>query len=314
MGLGTGPFSPRLPLAVALSGGADSTALLLHCCAQWPGQVWAVHVHHGLQDAADSFEQHCRQLCAGLSVPLVVQRVDARAQPGQSPEDAARLARYAALREALHHPEALPATGAIALGHHADDQVETLLLALSRGAGLPGLSAMPAEALREGIWYYRPFLALSSAQIRQWLREQGQAWVEDPSNDHLGYTRNRIRAQVLPALEQAFPGFRQTFVRSTVHAAQAQAVLDEVAARDLEQVGLPPGIVALQALSRPRQANVLRHWLRSVCATSASTAQLEELLHQVAACRTRGQRIHIKVGAGFVRRSMDHLDWYNPEV
>ena len=87
-------FAPALPLAVALSGGADSTALLLACARRWPGQVRAIHVHHGLQAAADGFEQHCIALCQRLDVPLVVQRLDARHAPGQSPEDAARQARY----------------------------------------------------------------------------------------------------------------------------------------------------------------------------------------------------------------------------
>ena len=98
-------FCPGLPFAVALSGGADSTALLIACAERWPGQVRAVHVHHGLQAAADGFEDFCRQLCERLQVPLRVQRVDARAQPGQSPEDAARQARYRALAEAVDHPD-----------------------------------------------------------------------------------------------------------------------------------------------------------------------------------------------------------------
>jgi tRNA(Ile)-lysidine synthase len=308
------PFAPDLPLAVALSGGADSTALLLHCAQRWPGRVWAVHVHHGLQAAADGFESHCQALCQSLQVDLVVQRVNARPAAGQSPEDAARNARYAALRAALAHPEAMPGTQSIALGHHADDQAETLLLALSRGAGLPGLSAMPAHALRDGIHFYRPLLAVSAADIRQWLDEQGVTWVQDPSNDQLHYTRNRIRAKVLPVLQETFPQFRQTFARTASHAAQAQTLLDEIAREDLARVGVPPSIHLLQALSRERQANVLRHWLVAVCQSSASAAQLAELLDQIAACTTRGHHIQIKVGAGFVRRSMAHLDWYNPGV
>lgn len=307
-------FSPRLPLAVAFSGGADSTALLLLCARRWPGQVWAIHVHHGLQSAADSFAQHCQNTCQSLHVSLVVRHVDARNAVGQSPEDAARLARYEAFRSVLHDEPAIAATTSLALGHHADDQAETLLLALSRGSGLPGLAAMPEQAERNGLTLYRPLLAARAREIRAWLDAQGMAYLSDPTNEHLSYTRNRIRAQVLPALDAALPGFRQTFARSARHAAQAQQVLEEVAATDLTLVGRPPGIRALQSLSRARQANVLRHWLRSCCGTTASTAQLEELLHQVDACRTRGQRIHIKVGTGFVRRSMNCLDWYNPEV
>ena len=123
-------FEPALPLAVGLSGGADSTALLLACARRWPGQVRAIHVHHGLQAAADGFEQHCVNQCERLNVPLAVQRVDARPAPGQSPEDAARQVRYKAFEAAAQVEKALPAIESIAIAQHADDQVETLLLAL----------------------------------------------------------------------------------------------------------------------------------------------------------------------------------------
>jgi tRNA(Ile)-lysidine synthase len=303
-------FQPGLPLAVAYSGGADSTALLLACAERWPGQVSAIHIHHGLQAAADSFEAHCREVCARLGVPLQVQRVDARHGPGQSPEEAARSARYAALRQCAEAVQ--PPIRHIALAQHADDQVETLLLALSRGAGLPGLSAMPAQWERDGIHYYRPLLDVSGSDLRSCLREQGANWIEDPSNADEQYTRNRIRARLLPALEAAFPQFRDTFARSAAHAAQAQRLLDEVAAEDLVRVGVPPQISRLQELSRARLANVLRHWLRSKHATSPSAAQLEELLDQLAACTTRGHGIRLKVGAGHVERQGQVLTWYNP--
>ena len=294
-------FSPGLPFAVALSGGADSTALLVACARRWPGQVRAVHIHHGLQAAADGFEAHCRALCLALGVPLAVRRVQAGHAPGQSPEDAARQARYAALAEAVHSE--WPEVRDVALAQHADDQVETLLIALSRGAGLPGLASMPAHWQRQGLNWHRPCLAVPGAAMREWLHSQGQSWVDDPSNTDEKFTRNRIRARVLPALAEALPAFRETFARSAAHAAQAQEVLNEVAAQDLAQVGVPPRIQALQQLSRARQALVLRHWLRQHHATTPSTAQLHELLDQVAACTTRGHRLHLKVGQGFVVRA-----------
>ena len=307
-------FAPALPLAVGLSGGADSTALLLACARRWPGQVRAIHVHHGLQAAADGFEAHCMDLCARLEVPLAVQRIDAHPAPGQSPEDAARQGRYAALDAALLQAPAVQGTASVALAQHADDQVETLLLALSRGAGVAGLASMPAQWQRAGRPWYRPLLQVPGQTVRDWLQAQGEAWVEDPTNADLHYTRNRIRAQVLPVLEAAFPAFRDTFVRSAANAAQASELLDEVAVADLGQVGVPPQLAALQALGRARQANVLRHWLRSVHHTTPTAAQLAELLGQVAACTTRGHRIRIKVGSGYVVRSGPGLDWYNPQV
>jgi tRNA(Ile)-lysidine synthase len=305
-------FSPQLPLAVAFSGGADSTALLLACARKWPLQVRAIHIHHGLQSAADDFVRHCERFCAQLDVPLVVRRVDARHASGQSPEDAARRARYASFQSVLQKEWAGDGLTSIALAHHADDQVETLLLALSRGAGLPGLSAMPAQWLRDGIQFHRPLLAVPGHEIREWLQVQGVGWLTDPSNVDQQFTRNRIRARLLPVLDQAFPQFRQTFARSAAHAAQAQSLLQEMAEEDMVRVGVPPVIAVLKTLSRARQTNALRHWLKTVWHTSPSAAQLDELLRQVAACTTRGHCIHIKVGAGYVRRNGGLLDWYNP--
>ena len=314
---GPGPLTPTAevsyPLAVAFSGGADSTALLRLACDLAPGRVQAFHIHHGLQDAADDFERHCVALCEAWQVPLAVVRVQARHAPGESPEDAARRARYAALAEASRSH----AAQRIWLGQHADDQVETLLLALSRGAGLPGLAAMSAHFERGGVVFERPLLAVPGAELRTWLRALGIAWVEDPSNQDASFTRNRIRLQLLPALEAAFPQFRETFARSARHAAQAQVLLDQVAAQDLAMALAPTAeggeggergvsagllIASLQALTRERQANLLRHWLRAVHRTAPTAAQLEEVLGQVAVCRTRGHRIHLRVGAGHLER------------
>ena len=296
------PAVTPLPLGVAYSGGADSTALLLAAAARWPGQVQAIHIHHGLQAAADDFVGVCESLCAQVGVPLRIVRVDARHASGESPEDAARRARYAALAAAA----VVQGLKDVLLGQHADDQVETLLLALSRGAGLPGLSAMAVQFARGGVIFYRPLLQTPSAVLRQWLVQLQIPFVDDPSNTDERYTRNRIRARLLPVLAQAFPQFRATFARSARHAAQAQSVLVEVAAQDLAAIGTPPAIKALQALSVPRQANVLRHWLLQQHATP-STAQLDQLLHQIAACNTRGHQIHIKVAQGHVTRLGQHL-------
>lgn len=310
-------FAPSLPLAVACSGGADSTALLAVCATRWPGQVRAVHIHHGLQPAADDFVAHCEATCRWLDVPLTVMRVDARPELGASPEDAARRARYDAL-DAYARDSGQDASGtpvrSIALAQHADDQVETVLLALSRGAGLAGLAAMPARWRRGDVDYHRPLLGVTGAALRACALAYGVRWIEDPSNSDERYTRNRIRARLLPALEASFPQFRTTFGRSAAHAAEAQQVLDEVAAADLETVGSPPAIAALQALSPGRQALVLRRWLRLGHGTTPEAAQLAELLRQVAACVTRGHRIHIKAGAGFVLREGPRLGWYNPAV
>lgn len=320
-------FSPALPVAVAFSGGADSTALMLACHQKWPGQVAAIHIHHGLQAAADGFQSHCEKVCAQLAMPLVVRRVNGHAATGQSPEDAARSARYRAFAElalegwpACSHGSVQPAFAqprTLALAQHADDQVETVVLALSRGAGLPGLAAMPKRWLRSGIEFHRPLLGVSASDIREWLRLQSIGFVEDPSNSDLRFTRNQIRTQILPPLQSVFPHIRDTFARSAVHAAQAQALLHELGEEDLTRISdsSAAGLVIkpLQGLSRARQANLLRHWLAVRFATQASAAQLNELLDQLAACTTRGHRIHIKVGAGFAARQGENLTWYNSQ-
>lgn len=283
------------PVAVAYSGGADSTALLLAAAQRWPGGVQAIHVHHGLQAAADDFVAVCRSVCLRLGVPLQVAGVDAHPARGESPEAAARQARYAALvAQATQH-----GLGTVLLGQHADDQLETMLLALSRGAGLPGLSAMGPRFVRGGVSFERPLLGLPSAELRTWLVDQGVPFVDDPSNTNERYTRNRIRHRLLPALKEAFPQALNTWARSAQHAAQAESLLAEVAQQDLVAVGLPPRVKALQALSVARQANVLRFWLAQQQARP-STAQLHALQKQIAACTTRGHRLHLKIAAGHV--------------
>jgi tRNA(Ile)-lysidine synthase len=245
-----------------------------------------------------------------------VERVDAAHRSGQSPEDASRIARYASLLALAPARKAQAAIHSIAVAQHADDQVETLLLALSRGAGMAGLSAMPAHWQRSGVDFYRPLLQVSGADIRIWLSQQGIVPIEDPTNVDEAFTRNRIRARLMPALQSAFPQFLDTFSRSATHAAQAQELLDELAGEDLVRICSSevrqPRIAALQTLSRSRQANGLRFWLKREFAVVPSTAQLSELLDQVQACVTRGHHIDIKVGAGFVRRQGAVLNWYNP--
>jgi tRNA(Ile)-lysidine synthase len=326
-----------LPLVVAYSGGADSTALLLMALEAAPGRVSAVHVHHGLQAAADDFAAHCEAFCSERGVPLTVLRVNAKASAGQSPEDAARRARYKAISEHLLRKkehfadvesmkfatELIVDDSTVLLAQHADDQVETLLLALSRGAGVDGLAGMAAEFERYGIKWARPFLMpeyfMGSQQIRAWLAERGlsarepgsanigQGWVEDPTNKAMDFTRNRIRAQLLPALGAVFPQYRETFARSARHMAQAGELLAQAAMNLVATVGIPPQIKALQSLPRNTQINYLRHWLKTQHQAMGSEAQMNELLDQIAACTTRGHQIRIKVAQGYVLRDGEAL-------
>jgi len=299
-----------LPLGIAYSGGADSTALLHAAATRWPGQVQALHVHHGLQQAADEFESHCAATCVALGVPLHVGRVDARHAPGESPEDAARRARYATLA-ALAQAHGLQH---VALAQHADDQVETLLIALGRGAGLDGLAGMPRQMQRHGVDFHRPLLEVHASALRDWITASGTAHIDDPSNIDLRYTRNRIRLQVLPALAEALPQFRETFARSARNAARASSLLSEIAAADVAQAGSPPALAVLRALPRERLANALRHWLKRDHRAVPSEAQLAQLLDQIEACSTRGHGIRLKVADGYVRREGETLRWYNARL
>jgi len=311
-------FEPSLPLGIALSAGADSTALLVACAARWPGQITALHVNHNLQTASTDFENRCAALCKEQGVALRIARTDAHNQSGQSPEDAARIARYRSLYALATSDEGQGPLRGIALGHHADDQVETFLIALSRGAGLAGLSAMPAHWSVGSLNLHRPFLKVSRQTIRDWLADKNIPYLDDPSNVDPRFTRNRIRARLVPELEDAFPHFRETVARSAAHCAEARRLLEDLAKQELQAnlriADAMPLIKELQKLDDAHLANVLRYWLKSRFQVIPSAAQLTELLAQIRDCVNRGRHIHIKVGQGFVVRRGDVLDWYNPKL
>ena len=303
-------------LAVAYSTGADSTALLLaawhllHHAKQPPERLLALHVHHGLQAAADQFVQAGQALCAQLQSPqhhvaFCVAHAQLQPQKGESVEAVARQARYQLLsRMAIEQGADM-----VLLAHHAQDQMESVLLALSRGAGVAGLAGMAPQFERYGTQYARPWLALSGKSLRPWLQQQGVGWQEDPTNTDLQFTRNRIRHTVLPALEAALPSFAGALARSAQLAAQTDTLLQDLAQIDLAVVGNPPNIKALQTLSSARQINVLRFWLKNTYGVIGSQAQMQTLHKLIVACTTRGHHIHLRVGAGFVQRNQEVLQW-----
>ena len=318
--------SPRPQhLAIAFSGGADSTALLLgtlrlFCvtpllpAAGQPPNITALHVHHGLQSCADAFEQHSQTLClalqhapalAGCRLRYQAIPVQVHLNRGDSIEARAREARYHALTQVARTIGA----DLVLLGHHADDQAESVLLALSRGAGVAGLAGMADRFDRQGMRYARPLLQTTRQTIEDWLRLHQVPWIEDPSNTDLRFTRNRLRHAILPVLETHLPGFSVRLGRSARLAAQADHLLQELAQLDLLQTGNPPHIAQLQSLSPSRQANVLRHWLKQTHGAIGSESQVRALLKLIAACRTRAHQIHVKVGQGHVVRDGATLCW-----
>lgn len=195
------PCMPLLPhrLLAGISGGADSTALLhLLLCGGY--DVTAVHVNHGLRgEASDGDEAFVRQLCDKLGVPLMVYRAEPPENPG---EDWARQARMGFFREAMQ----VTGAEALALAHHRDDQAETLLMHLLRGAGLTGLCGMQPDAVVDGLRIVRPLLGYSRQELQQLLMEAGLSWREDASNADRRYLRNALRLDVLPMLEHLIPG------------------------------------------------------------------------------------------------------------
>ena len=255
---------------VALSGGLDST-VLLHLLVQLRQThsippITAVHVHHGLQAAADTWPAHCQALCDGLGVPLQVVRV--QVQAGASVERAARDARYQAFA-------ALTAAGEVLLvGQHRDDQAETLLFRLLRGAGVGGLAAMPHQRRLGAGHLFRPLLDVPRARLESYAREQGLSWIEDPSNSQTDFSRNFLRHEVFPVLTRRWPQAAASMARSASHCAEAQGLLEELAKQDLQTadsasdfawLDLPSlALAPLASLSPARQRNALRHWLATL--------------------------------------------------
>lgn len=267
---------------VAFSGGLDSTVLLTALAELRPrlsaGAVTAVHVDHGLHPDAPRWAEACAVRCDRLGVPLAVLRVDARAAPGESPEAAARSARYLALREMLAPGEVL------LTAHHADDQLETVLIQLLRGAGVAGLAAMPPEARFGAGWHQRPLLGFERAALRSWAREHGIAgWIEDPANDNPRLSRNHLRNEVLPAIRAHWPAAAAAAARAARHCAEASRLQDELAALDAAAciAGEALDVVAMRGLSRARSRNLVRWQARRLGLPTPDERRLAALLDQL---------------------------------
>ncbi len=269
--------------AVALSGGRDSV-VLLDAVAAVAGalrvRVHAIHVHHGLSVNADRWSSFCADLCAARNAPLSIRRVTVERRPRASPEAAARDARYAALADAARES----GISVVLLAHHADDQAETLLLQLLRGAGPRGLSAMPASRLDRGVLWLRPLLGLPRADIDACAALQGLDFVEDDSNASPAHRRNALRLGVVPALRALAPGYPLTLLRTAELQAEAVQLADDLAEIDAQSAsdGSTLGRAALAALPPHRARNLLRAFLRTRGLPAPSAARLDDMLRQLA--------------------------------
>lgn len=242
---------------VAYSGGVDSTALLhaMRAFAARHGyELRAVHVNHGLQPAARDFERHCAEVCREWGIPLERMRREEEPDPGSGPEARAREIRYKALRRHARRGTA------ILLAHNRDDQAETLLLQLLRGAGVAGTAGMPLCRDWGDGKLVRPLLDVSREEIEDYARAHRLAFVEDPSNLDPAIERNFLRREVLPLLEGRWPSASRTLSRSARHHAHAARLLRERAEEDLGGADTIP-VEFLASLSEDRQANLLRFWI-----------------------------------------------------
>lgn len=261
------PWRTASAWCVAFSGGLDSS-VLLHLLATLARReavppLSAIHVQHGLQPVAAAWPEHCRQFCAALGIPLQVVAVQVAAQA--SVEQAARQARYAAFAEHLQ-PDAV-----LFSAQHRDDQAETLLFRLLRGAGVRGLAAMPVQRPLGRGALLRPLLDCSRAELLGYAEAHGLSWIEDPSNVDIRFSRNFLRQRVMPLLAERWPRVGVALARSAAHLSEAEQLLDELGRMDLQAAHGEPlfpwltlpslDLSVVARLSDARQRNLLRHWL-----------------------------------------------------
>lgn len=295
-------------LIVAYSGGLDSHGLLhllaTDRAARPERTLAACYVDHGLHPASAIWGEHCARICRTLAVPLRVLKVDARPLSGESPEAAARRVRYAALAAELKSD-----TGLLT-AHHRDDQAETLLLQLLRGAGPHGLAAMPAAARLGQGWLLRPLLEVGRADLLAYARTHQLPWIEDASNTDSAFDRNYLRHHILPLLAERWPAAHRNLARSARWCAETADWLNAEAATDLSGIGaervdalrLPP----LCELSDIRQRNVVRFWLRRLGLPVPDHRQLRHLLHDMLAAG-RDRQPYVRWPGGEARRYRDRL-------
>lgn len=269
--------------AVAYSGGHDSTVLLHAMTALrprlGPARLRALHVDHGLAAESGDWARACRETCTRLGVACEVMVVDAGAASGESPEAAAREARYAALAGALLPGEVL------LTAHHADDQLETVFLQLLRGAGVAGLAAMPRDVALGPGRHRRPLLDFTRAELACWAEEQGLRFVDDPANREPRYARSYFRQRVLPRLLAYWPAAASSVARTAELCAETARLLAEVGRADADACRDADGlaVAALAALSPERQRNAVRHEALRLGLPLPDRRRTEELLRQAMA-------------------------------
>jgi tRNA(Ile)-lysidine synthase len=285
-------------LVAAFSGGLDSTVLLhllVECQKTLPFQLRVHHVHHGLSKNADDWAVFCKDLCEKLNVPITISKVNIIKNSGLGVEATAREARYGALLAAD--------ADFICLAHHQDDQAETYLLQLARGAGVKGLAGMGNVNKK----LLRPLLDEPRSALETYAKQHELTWIEDESNADTAFDRNFMRHEVLPKLEKSYPAIKQTISRAAQHMAEANVLLDELAAEDLKSCQQNQGdkqqlfLASLSILSKARAKNALRWWLLKNDLDAPSAAQLQQIVQQLLHAKSDAS-IKIKLSTFFTLR------------
>ncbi len=269
---------------IAYSGGMDSHVLLhiLYSLRQQNPKLLlrAVHVHHGLSANADAWVAHCRKVCSELEIEFIVKYVDVPSNKGKhSLEAIARKLRYQEFAKLLHADEC------VVTAHHADDQAETVLLQMFRGAGVNGLAAMPK--LKDHL--LRPLLQFSRAELQQYAEEHKLQWIEDESNENTGFERNFMRHELLPEIRNRWPGIVAVLGRVAENCGEALELLEQVAEQDYELIkGQTKDTLAISKLLEldiARQNNVIRYWLKKLNLPIPRHIKLQHIRTDVLSCR-----------------------------
>lgn len=296
------------PLVVAYSGGLDSSVLLDLLRRLRPGCVRALHVNHGLQPEAAEWAGHCVAAGAAIGIEVGVLNVTVASDKGVGPEASARAARYAALAAELRRDEWL------VTGQHRQDQLETVLLALLRGAGVHGLAAMPARGSVHGCRVLRPLLDTEADDLRAYAVAQGLEWVDDPSNAVTDFDRNYLRHEVVPLLRARWPGAARAAARSARHCAAAMQRVDSAAAEQLAGIRVDNCIQVegLRALTDKERKDVLRLYCREQELPVPAENQLSAALQALLSPRSDAEPLAAWPGAR-IRRYRGLL-WSYPEA
>lgn len=271
--------SPGQRLLLGLSGGLDSCVLLdllIRAREHFDFQLSAIHVNHGISPNAAEWAEFCDKLCSRRDISCHIAVIDVPRDTGLGIEAAAREARYSAMAACDEE--------IVIMAHHRDDQAETVLLQLLRGAGAAGVAAMPVMRMDQGKVLLRPLLDISRTQLHDYAHEHELAWIDDESNLDLAYDRNFLRHQIVPALEGRFSAAKVNLARSANHLGEAAALMEELAEEDgrksinhSNQLDLG----YLRSLSLVRAKNLLRWWLKREVGEVPNTAQLDQILKQL---------------------------------